>query len=61
MRELQSPVLPLLVPCPSSAAGINKGKHILAPRPMTYSEEKLLEFLGQVPGLHHYYPLIMIL
>ena len=48
VRELQSPVLPLLAPCPSSAAGINKGKHILAPRPMTYSEEKLLEFLGQV-------------
>lgn len=34
--------------CPSHSAGINKGKHILIPGYITYSEEKLLEFFGQV-------------
>ena len=48
VRELQSPLLPLLSLCPSHSAGINKGKHILASGPMGYSEEKMLEFLGQV-------------
>ena len=48
VRELQSSVLPLLMPCPSSASGLNHGKYILAPGPMTYSEEKLLHFFGQV-------------
>lgn len=48
VRELQSSVLPLLLPCPSSSVGINHGKYVLAPAPITYSEEKLLQFLGQV-------------
>ena len=48
VRELQSPVLPLLVPCPSSSVGINQGKYILAPGPISYAEEKLLQFFGQV-------------
>lgn len=52
VRELQSPLLPVLIQCPSSAAGINKGKHILMTGPMTYSEEKLLEFFGQVLSMH---------
>ena len=48
VRELQSSVLPILLPCPSGAAGINHGKYILVPGPMTFSEEKLLQFFGQV-------------
>ena len=48
IRELQSPLLPILIQCPSSASGINKGKHILTTGPMTYSEEKLLFFFGHV-------------
>ena len=48
MRELQSTVLPILMPCPSGASGLNHGKYILAPGPMSYSEEKLLHFFGQV-------------
>lgn len=48
VRELQSSVLPLLLPCPSSAVGVNHGKYILAPGPVSYSEEKLLQFFGQV-------------
>lgn len=48
VRELQSSVLPLLLPCPSSSVGVNHGKYILAPGPISYSEEKLLQFFGQV-------------
>ena len=48
MRELQSSVLPILLPCPSSNVGVNHGKYILAPGPITFSEEKLLQFFGQV-------------
>ena len=48
VRELQSTVLPILMPCPSGASGLNHGKYILAPGPMSYSEEKLLHFFGQV-------------
>ena len=47
-RELEGCVLDLLMPCPSSASHKNRGKYILKPGPMTYSEEKLLQFLGQV-------------
>ena len=47
-RELEGSVLDLLMPCPSSASHKNRGKYILKPGPMTYSEEKLLQFLGQV-------------
>ena len=48
VRELQSTILPILMPCPSGASGINHGKYILAPGPMSFSEEKLLQFFGQV-------------
>lgn len=36
------------MPCPSSASHRNRGKHIMKPGPMTYPEEKLLQFLGQL-------------
>ncbi len=48
VRELQSSVLPVLLPCPSGATGVNHGRYILATGPMTFSEEKLLQFFGQV-------------
>ena len=41
-RTIQSPLLPILIQCPSSASG----KHILTTGPMTYFEEKLLFFFG---------------
>ncbi|XP_059171920.1 probable E3 ubiquitin-protein ligase HECTD4 isoform X2 [Physella acuta] len=50
-RELQSPTLSLLLPCPSSAAGFNKGRLILKPGKMSYSEENLLIFVGQLLGI----------
>jgi len=51
VKELQSPLLPILMACPSSAAGINKGKYILVPGPLTFPEEKLLQFFGQLLGV----------
>uniref|UniRef100_A0A4W3K6B9 HECT domain E3 ubiquitin protein ligase 4 n=1 Tax=Callorhinchus milii TaxID=7868 RepID=A0A4W3K6B9_CALMI len=50
-KELQSSTLSLLVPCPSSAANRNKGKHILKPGHITYAEEQLLHFFGQLLGI----------
>ncbi|MGH0151603.1 UNVERIFIED_CONTAM: hypothetical protein FKN15_020765 [Acipenser sinensis] len=50
-KELQSSALSLLMPCPSSAANRNKGKYILTPGPITYAEEQLLHFLGQLLGI----------
>ncbi|XP_043571193.1 probable E3 ubiquitin-protein ligase HECTD4 [Chiloscyllium plagiosum] len=50
-KELQSSALSLLIPCPSSAANRNKGKHILTPGPITYTEEQLLHFFGQLLGI----------
>ncbi|MBN3276384.1 HECD4 ligase, partial [Polyodon spathula] len=50
-KELQSSTLSLLMPCPSSAANRNKGKYILTPGPITYAEEQLLHFLGQLLGI----------
>jgi E3 ubiquitin-protein ligase HECTD4 len=48
-KELQGgPLLDILMPCPSSALHKNRGKYILKPGPMTFAEEKLLVFLGQV-------------
>ncbi|XP_066272380.1 LOW QUALITY PROTEIN: probable E3 ubiquitin-protein ligase HECTD4 [Branchiostoma lanceolatum] len=47
-KELQGPILNLLMLCPSATANRNKGKYILRPGPLTYGEEKLLEFLGQL-------------
>ncbi|CAG5121382.1 unnamed protein product, partial [Candidula unifasciata] len=43
-RELQSSALGLLLSCPSSAMGVNKGRLLLKPGKMTYSEENLLLF-----------------
>ena len=37
--------------CPSSAVGINKGKYILVPGSLTFPEEKLLQFFGQLLGV----------
>ncbi|KAJ7387407.1 putative E3 ubiquitin-protein ligase HTD4 [Desmophyllum pertusum] len=50
-RELQGTHVGLLVPCPSSAANKNKGKFIMKPGPMTYGDEKLLIFFGQLLGI----------
>lgn len=50
-KELSSPLLNLLIPCASSSGNRNKGKCILRPGPMTYSEERLLQFLGQLLGV----------
>lgn len=50
-KELQSSALSLLLPCPSAAANRNKGKFILTPCPITYAEEQLLHFFGQLLGI----------
>ncbi|XP_048853239.1 probable E3 ubiquitin-protein ligase HECTD4 isoform X2 [Brienomyrus brachyistius] len=50
-KELQSSALSLLLPCPSSAANRNKGKYILTPCPISYAEEQLLHFFGQLLGI----------
>ncbi|XP_067256066.1 probable E3 ubiquitin-protein ligase HECTD4 isoform X7 [Chanodichthys erythropterus] len=50
-KELQSSALSLLLPCPSAAANRNKGKYILTPCPITYAEEQLLNFFGQLLGI----------
>ncbi|XP_043924358.1 probable E3 ubiquitin-protein ligase HECTD4 isoform X2 [Protopterus annectens] len=50
-KELQSSMHSLLLPCPSSAANRNKGKYILTPSPITYAEEQLLHFFGQLLGI----------
>ncbi|XP_045152627.1 probable E3 ubiquitin-protein ligase HECTD4 [Echinops telfairi] len=50
-KELQSSMLSLLLLCPSSAVSKNKGKYILTPGPISYGEEQLLHFLGQLLGI----------
>uniref|UniRef100_A0A803VEG8 HECT domain E3 ubiquitin protein ligase 4 n=1 Tax=Ficedula albicollis TaxID=59894 RepID=A0A803VEG8_FICAL len=50
-KELQSSYLSLLLLCPSSAVNKNKGKYILTPSPITYAEEQLLHFFGQLLGI----------
>ncbi|XP_013780547.2 probable E3 ubiquitin-protein ligase HECTD4 [Limulus polyphemus] len=50
-RELQGPLLALLMPCPSSALNHNKGRYILRPGNMTFSEEQLLVAFGQLLGI----------
>ncbi|XP_071790886.1 probable E3 ubiquitin-protein ligase HECTD4 isoform X2 [Asterias amurensis] len=50
-RELQSSVLGLLVLCPSAGSGRNKGRFLMKPGPITFPEEKLLEFFGQLLGV----------
>lgn len=45
-RELQSPMLNLLVS--SNSTGQTSGRWIIRPGRMTYAEEQLLRFLGQV-------------
>ncbi|KAK7506010.1 hypothetical protein BaRGS_00002732 [Batillaria attramentaria] len=47
-KELQGSTLGLLLPAPSAASGVSKGKSLFKPGPMTYSEENLLLFLGQL-------------
>ena len=44
-------MLGLLMPCPSSAAGVNKGRYVLTPGAMTFPEENLLVFVGQLLGV----------
>ncbi|XP_010580412.1 PREDICTED: probable E3 ubiquitin-protein ligase HECTD4 isoform X5 [Haliaeetus leucocephalus] len=50
-KELQSSSLSLLLLCPSSAVNKNKGKYILTPSPVTYAEEQLFHFFGQLLGI----------
>uniref|UniRef100_A0A8C2K3U6 HECT domain E3 ubiquitin protein ligase 4 n=1 Tax=Cyprinus carpio TaxID=7962 RepID=A0A8C2K3U6_CYPCA len=50
-KELQSSALSLLLPCPSAAANRNKGKFVLTPCPITFAEEQLLNFFGQLLGI----------
>uniref|UniRef100_A0A3P9LU10 HECT domain-containing protein n=1 Tax=Oryzias latipes TaxID=8090 RepID=A0A3P9LU10_ORYLA len=50
-KELQSSALSLLLPCPSASANRNKGKSILTPCPISYAEEQLLHFFGQLLGI----------
>ncbi|KAG8597816.1 hypothetical protein GDO81_002399 [Engystomops pustulosus] len=50
-KELQSNSLSLLLLCPSSAVNKNKGKYLLTPSPITYAEEQLLHFFGQLLGI----------
>ncbi|XP_026795565.1 probable E3 ubiquitin-protein ligase HECTD4 isoform X2 [Pangasianodon hypophthalmus] len=50
-KELQSSILSLLLPCPSSASNRSKGKYILTSCPITYAEEQLLHFFGQLLGI----------
>ncbi|XP_076346000.1 putative E3 ubiquitin-protein ligase HECTD4 isoform X3 [Tachypleus tridentatus] len=50
-RELQGPLLALLMPCPSSALNHNKGRYILRPGNMSFSEEQLLTAFGQLLGI----------
>ena len=47
-RELESDILDLFIPTPSAVSQKNKGKYILKPGPMTFSEERLLVFIGQL-------------
>uniref|UniRef100_A0A8C0ALS7 HECT domain E3 ubiquitin protein ligase 4 n=1 Tax=Bos mutus grunniens TaxID=30521 RepID=A0A8C0ALS7_BOSMU len=50
-RELQSSSLSLLLLCPSSAVNKNKVRLHPDPSPITYGEEQLLHFLGQLLGI----------
>uniref|UniRef100_A0A8C6YBB9 HECT domain E3 ubiquitin protein ligase 4 n=1 Tax=Naja naja TaxID=35670 RepID=A0A8C6YBB9_NAJNA len=50
-KELQSTLLSLLLLCPSSSVNKNKGKYILTPSPISYGEEQLLHFFGQLLGI----------
>ncbi|XP_014675681.1 PREDICTED: LOW QUALITY PROTEIN: probable E3 ubiquitin-protein ligase HECTD4 [Priapulus caudatus] len=50
-RELHSPLLSLLLPCPSGAVGRNKGMYVLRPGAMSCAEERLLVFFGQLLGI----------
>ena len=56
-RELEAAnLLRLFIACPSASSGLNKGKYLLRPGPMTYAEERLLIFLGQVRHLFRQFP-----
>ncbi|XP_055995500.1 probable E3 ubiquitin-protein ligase HECTD4 isoform X2 [Ostrea edulis] len=47
-KEISGPLLRLLIPCNNSD---NKGRYIFRPGPMSYSEERLLQFFGQMLGI----------
>lgn len=44
-KEISGPLLRLLIPCNNSD---KKGRYIFRPGPMSFSEERLLQFFGQV-------------
>lgn len=44
-KEIRGPLLRLLIPCNNSD---KKGRYIFRPGPMSFSEERLLQFFGQV-------------
>ncbi|XP_025090246.1 probable E3 ubiquitin-protein ligase HECTD4 isoform X2 [Pomacea canaliculata] len=50
-KEIQSSSLGLLLPAPSASSGSSKGKSLFKPGNMTFSEENLLIFLGQLLGI----------
>lgn len=47
-KEISGPLLRLLIPCNNSD---RKGRYIFRPGPMSFSEERLLQFFGQVHWL----------
>ncbi|XP_062590799.1 probable E3 ubiquitin-protein ligase HECTD4 isoform X2 [Saccostrea cucullata] len=47
-KEISGPLVRLLIPCNNSD---NKGRYIFRPGPMSYSEERLLQFFGQLLGI----------
>ena len=47
-RELEHGALDILIPCPSTSGHKSRGKYLLGPGSATYSEEKILQFFGQV-------------
>lgn len=47
-KEISGPLLRLLIPCNNSD---KKGRYIFRPGPMSFSEERLLQFFGQLLGI----------
>jgi hypothetical protein len=50
-QEIQSPKLKIFCKCPSAGAGLNKDSLILCPGPISYNEEEVLYFFGQVTNI----------
>lgn len=50
-KELHDLVLGQLLLCPNDAVDINQGKYVLRPGLMTFSEEQMMIFLGQMLGI----------